>query len=289
MTTTALVETPATALPSERQWHMIIDMGQKLVASGLLPTTIKKPEAAAAIILKGRELGIPAMQAFSHIHVIQGKPTCSSELMLALLARGGVTWDWISDGSQGSAEIVFRRAGFGEATGRYTIAEARTAKLTAKDTWKNFESNMLRARAISNGARMIGPDLLSGMSYTPEEMGVEVDEDEKPYTPEYTVETAAAAPAVQLTPKQRAQFGEKLDALKALHGADLVEAVCQERNEMAIDLLPEKLQDLAEARMIYEDLVTHVEIAAEREGKDLDTAAAVAGFEQALDAEAVTA
>jgi hypothetical protein len=268
---------------------MIIDMGQKLVASGLLPTTIKKPEAAAAIILKGRELGIPAMQAFSHIHVIQGKPTCSSELMLALLARGGVTWDWISDGSQGSAEIVFRRAGFGEATGRYTIAEARTAKLTAKDTWKNFESNMLRARAISNGARMIGPDLLSGMSYTPEEMGVEVDEDEKPYTPEYTVETAAAAPAVQLTPKQRAQFGEKLDALKALHGADLVEAVCQERNEMAIDLLPEKLQDLAEARMIYEDLVTHVEIAAEREGKDLDTAAAVAGFEQALDAEAVTA
>ena len=169
---------PVTTLPTASEWQTISSMGAALVKSGLLPAAVKTPEAAAAIILKGRELCIPPMQAFSHIHVISGKPTCSSELQLALLARGGVTWE-ITEGD-GSCSVTFRRAGWPDYTGRYTLAEAKAAGLTSKDSWKNYPANMLRARAISNGARVIGPDLLCGMSYTPEELGAEVDEDEQP-------------------------------------------------------------------------------------------------------------
>jgi hypothetical protein len=47
----------------------------------------------------------------------------------------------------------------------------------------NYPANLLRARAIANGARMIGPDLLTGMSYTPEELGAAVDEEGLPTPP----------------------------------------------------------------------------------------------------------
>ena len=188
MTTTALTHAPDTTLPTAGDWKTITDMADALVRSGFLPEAVNTPQKAAAIMLKGRELGIPAMQSFGHIHVIKGKPTCSSELMMALLARGGVTWEWTEDGYDGKvAGILFRRKGFKDALGRYTIKEAEKAKLLGKDSWKNYPANMLRARAISNGARMIGPDLLSGMSYTPEEMGAEVNEDSEPLEVEVEV------------------------------------------------------------------------------------------------------
>lgn len=181
--TTALTTTQTTLanpLPGEQEWCTILSIAGTLVKSGLLPSSIKTAEAASAVILKGRELAIPPMQAFSHIHVIQGRPTCSSELMLALLARGGCTWDWTKDGSTGEAEILFRRKGFKDVPGRFTLDEAKKAGLLNKDTWKNYPASMLRARAIASGARMIGPDLLAGMSYTPEELGAEVGRDEEP-------------------------------------------------------------------------------------------------------------
>ena len=187
MTTTApLVLTPDTRTPTGAAWDHLLKMADDLVKSGLLPAAIKTAQAAAAIILKGRELGIPAMQAFAHIHIIDGKPTCSSELMLALLARGGVTYRWLEDGRSGQAAIEFQRTGFGPVRGTFSKAEATEAGLLDKLSWKRYPANMLRARAVSNGARMLGPDLLAGMSYTPEELGAEVDEDEQPLPVEAT-------------------------------------------------------------------------------------------------------
>lgn len=171
----ALVEQPNSQLPAMDKWIQIMGMGDVLVRSGFLPDAVKTKEQAAAIILKGNELGIPAMQSFSHIHVIKGKPTCSSELMLALLARGGVAWEWVKS-DQNEAEIKFIREGYGPVSGYFSMEAAKNANLNSP-VWKSYPGNMLRARAISNGARMIAPDLLAGMSYTPEELGAVVDED----------------------------------------------------------------------------------------------------------------
>ena len=166
--------------PLEGEWKLMMSMAGTLVKSGMLPQSIQTPQQALAIMLKGRELGIPAMQSFSHIYVVNGKPACSSELMLALLARGGVTWTWKKDGTDRKlAEVVFHRKGFKDYLSRFTLQDAekivkyedgQKKKATETYTWKSYMPNMLRARAISNGARIIGPDLIGGMSYTVEEL-----------------------------------------------------------------------------------------------------------------------
>jgi len=171
------------AMPTASEWQTMLEMAEVLVASNMLPKAITKKEQAVAVILKGHELGLQPMQSFALIHVISGKPTASSEFMLGLLAKGGVTWSWIEKGDNGQAIIEFRRANFEPVRGTFTTEEAQQAKLTGKDTWRNYPANMLRARAVANGARMIGPDLLMGMSYTPEEMGADVDENEDPIAP----------------------------------------------------------------------------------------------------------
>lgn len=173
-------ETESTAIPlipPMVEWQTILGLAGALVKSGFLPPTIKNAEAAAAIILKGREIGIPPMHAFAHVAVIQGRPTCSAELQLALLARGGVAWTVHKQGDDGEAVIEFRRPGFGPFVSRWTMEDAKRAGLVGKDNWKNYPAAMLRARAISAGARVIGPDLLAGMGYTHEELGATVTED----------------------------------------------------------------------------------------------------------------
>ena len=216
-TSTALVETPQNTLPQPEEWNLIVEISKVLHASQFLPNSIRTPQQAATIVLKGRELGIPAMQSFSHIHVIEGKPSCSAELQLALLARGGVTWTWLKDGTEADgyqAIIEFHRPGYKPAQGKFTQADAMKAKKKTKDgfrpmwetfTWQQYPANMLRARAISNGARMIAPDLLAGMSYTPEELGADVNEEGAPLEVEAVVtDTTPPTPptqAVEQAPK----------------------------------------------------------------------------------------
>ena len=54
---------------------MIFRMAEQLVPTGFLPKAIDTPQKAAAILLKGRELGIAPMAALSGIAIINQKPT----------------------------------------------------------------------------------------------------------------------------------------------------------------------------------------------------------------------
>jgi len=167
--------------PQVGEWSMMNDMAKTLISSGMLPSSIDTPQKAMAVMLKGRELGIPAMQSFTHIYVVEGKPACSSELMLALMARGGVSWEWLDDGrgKNKCAVINFSRQGFPDYVSSFSYEDAekivkyekgKPVKATETYTWKQYLPNMLRARAISNGARVFAPDLIGGMSYTVEEL-----------------------------------------------------------------------------------------------------------------------
>ena len=90
----AMVTTPAplakvvpdsTQAFEPRNIDQALHLAQLLVASRLLPRSVGTPEAAFAIIATGRELGLTAMQALRSIHVIEGKPTLSADLQLALV------------------------------------------------------------------------------------------------------------------------------------------------------------------------------------------------------------
>ena len=67
---------------------VIREQSAVIATSGLAPDRMTADQVAV-VALKGRELGVPPMQALSHIHVIKGKPTLSAEMMRALITRAG--------------------------------------------------------------------------------------------------------------------------------------------------------------------------------------------------------
>jgi hypothetical protein len=181
MASNALATVEHGTLPTARDWETMLSMSEVLVRSGMLPEHIKTPQAAVAIIQKGRELGIQPMYALSNIVSIQGKPTANAELMLALIYRDhGDDAIRFAETTGKRCVIAYKRRGWKESLSHaFTIEDANTAGLTNGRngaTWTKYGPAMLRARCISAVARMAFPDSIGGM-YTPEEMGAEVDGD----------------------------------------------------------------------------------------------------------------
>lgn len=166
--------TELSILPSKDEWAQIKELAHVAVKSGLLPTAIKTPEAAAIIILKGRELGMPPMVAFSHISVIQGKPTLSAEIMLAYIYKdfplANITF---VETTEDRCEI---HAGRAAKVTKFVwdVEKARKMGLLDKDNWKKQRGTMLRWRCITEMKRIIFPEVLMGIDYSPEELGATV-------------------------------------------------------------------------------------------------------------------
>jgi hypothetical protein len=161
----------ATVRPDEYQ--IIRDQAQSLVKTGFLPTAIKTPEQALAIILTGRELGIAAMAALNTINVIQGKPTVSPQLMLALIERSGQLDDIKVETSDKGASVTMKRKGRTPHTEHFGQSQAQAMGLLGKDNYKKQAGVMYKWRAVAACARTVFPDVILGL-YTPEEMGAEV-------------------------------------------------------------------------------------------------------------------
>lgn len=201
---TTLQRTRATGLVSMDQWQIMREQASMLVKSGFLPRTIDTPEKAVAVILKGQEIGIPAMHALSNIVVISGKPTCNAELLLALIYRDhGDQALVFEESTPEHCTISYARRGWTERRRHsFTLAEAKQAELTTGSnahSWRKYPAQMLRARCISAVARMAFADSIGGM-YTPEELDGPVEVN--PETGEITTveSTAREIPAESSAP-----------------------------------------------------------------------------------------
>lgn len=155
------------------EYEIIRHQAESLVKTGFLPPAIKTPEQALAIILTGRELGIPAMAALNTINVIQGKPTVSPQLMLALIERSGQLKDIEILTGDDYVQVTMWRKGRTEHTERFGKAEAQAMNLIGKDNYKKQALVMYKWRAVAACARTVFPDVILGL-YTPEEMGADV-------------------------------------------------------------------------------------------------------------------
>jgi hypothetical protein len=164
-------------LPDASTWSTMLDMAKTLVESGMLPSSIKTPAAALAIIQKGRELGIPPMYALSNISLINGRPVTGAEVFLAMIYRDhGDNAVQFEETSAERCAVVYRRRGW-SAPRRFewTVEDAKAAGLIAKGgTWNQYRPAMLRHRCVSAIARMAFPDSIGGL-YTAEELGAEVE------------------------------------------------------------------------------------------------------------------
>lgn len=135
-----------------------------------------KEEAMALMFIAQAEGRHPATAAMEY-HVIQGKPALKADAMLARFqaAGGKVEWSTYTD-KEVTGKFSHPQGGSVEIS--WTIEMANAAKLTGKDTWKQYPRQMLRARVISEGIRTVYPGVAVGV-YTPEEVG---DFESKPIT-----------------------------------------------------------------------------------------------------------
>jgi hypothetical protein len=171
----------ARTLPDAGELQIMKTMANDLSASGLLPEAYRKnPPSVFVAIQLGRELGLQPMQAITGINVIKGKPTISPVLMAALIMSSGKGTYHVKQFTDEISEIDFTRDG-STTKMTFTIEDAQKAELAHGVNWKKYPKNMLHARNMSNGARMIFPDVVQGL-YTTEEIipDVEMTEDGVP-------------------------------------------------------------------------------------------------------------
>jgi hypothetical protein len=161
-----------------------LEYSRALAVSNLLPAQYRgKPENVLYAIEFGRSLGIEPIAAINGVHIIEGRPSASAGLISALVRRAGHRLRvWVERDSQGQlvaavATIIRKDDPDFEFRATWTMARAHAANLTGKSVWKNYPEAMLKARAISEVAREACEEELSGVSYTPEELGAEVNAD----------------------------------------------------------------------------------------------------------------
>lgn len=157
-------------------------MAKLLAVSGYFDAKGDSAQAIAQIctkILAGRELGYGPFSSVQGIHIIQGRPALSANIMAAAV-KNSPRYDYRVrklDCNECSIEYFERTAdGKRESLGVSTFTKEDAIKAQVKNTDK-FLRNMLFARAMSNGVRWYCPDVFSGNTvYTPEELGASTDD-----------------------------------------------------------------------------------------------------------------
>ena len=163
------------------EYAEILVIGNVLQKSGYF-RDVRDQAQAVTKILFGRELGFSPIIAMSGIHIIEGKPALSSNLMATLIKRSGKYDYRVTLWTDDSCSLMFREKvdGKWEEVGQsiFTMDEAKRAGVVRSGgSWSKFPKAMLFARAISQGLRTYCPDVSAAPIYNPEEMGAEVNED----------------------------------------------------------------------------------------------------------------
>jgi hypothetical protein len=125
--------------------------------------------AIMACVATGRALGIADITALRSIHIIDGRPTYSAELMVMLARRAGHSIQ--GEVEEGRAVVRGKRLDNGdEMTVTWTLAMAERAGLLGKQNWRKYPEAMLWARAVSQLCRELFADCFAGATYVPEEL-----------------------------------------------------------------------------------------------------------------------
>jgi hypothetical protein len=171
---------------SPQHWTNLCAQAEQLVSGQALPKSIRTPAQAAAIGLKGIEMGIPFLSALAGMRPIDGEICVLGKLALRLIQQRAVSQGAICDPIPVPYEEQAQRAGWKMARpGKepqefwYTIEQAEKAGLLRirnkggewidAPAWKNHPERMLRWRALAAGANYVFADILQGC-YIAEEL-----------------------------------------------------------------------------------------------------------------------
>lgn len=201
-------------------------LAQALALSNLLPSALKgKPNDVLVSILYGQELGLAPMQAIQSVYVVQGRPTISAQLWVALARRAGHKIRVTEETATSCTVEVERGDDPGHPTRvTYTLEQAKAAKLAGKDVWQQHAAAMLYARAVSTACRRACPEIALGFGDETERYE---SEPARPTLAQVAAERAdqPAAPAPQPEPEQDddAMLAE-VAAIERQHTAEPIDA-----------------------------------------------------------------
>jgi hypothetical protein len=189
------VPTPQTDTPARLDsWVEVVAPVAKLAGmisnTPFVPDAFRgQPEAVAAAILTGRELGIPPLQSLRQIHIIKGKPGLSAELMRALVLRSGHSIEVI-DSTDTRAVVRGRRRDGDWQEARFTADEAKRAQINLG----GYPADKLVARASTRLCRRMFPDVIGGLPAVDELEDTRADSTPTHSAPSRTVQRRASAP-----------------------------------------------------------------------------------------------
>ncbi len=150
-----------------------IQKAKLLADSSILPESYRqKPSNLLWAMELAAALDVSLAQAITGITVIQGKPTMSAEMMRALVLRAGHRFT-VADMTDQAVTVTVARREWPDDVQQFTfsMADAQHAGLAKSATYQKHPKAMLLARATSMACRAVFPDVVSGMGYTPDEIG----------------------------------------------------------------------------------------------------------------------
>lgn len=163
------------------EYAEIMVLGKVLQASGYF-RDVRDQAQAITKILWGKELGFTPIVSMSGIHIIEGKPALSSNLMATLIKRSGKYDYRVKSWTDNECSLTFRQKNgtgwedVGESS--FTLEDGKRAGVVKPGgSWSKYPKAMLFARALSQGLRTYCPDVSAAPIYNPEEMGATVDEE----------------------------------------------------------------------------------------------------------------
>jgi hypothetical protein len=149
-----------------------VELATTIADTDFVPRALRgNPGAIAACILYGDELGIGPIQALQSIDVIEGSPQPSAALARALILREGHSF--IIHEATGTRCLVsglrIRRPEQERTRVEWNLDMARSAGLLSKAVWQRYPRAMLVARASSELANQVFPDVMKGLGAIPDD------------------------------------------------------------------------------------------------------------------------
>ena len=186
-----------------------------LCNTSMVPATFRgKPDDGAAAILYGAEVGLKPQQALQQVFVVHGQPAIYARTMAALLKAKGYTFSTVET-SDTSVTVEGHSPRGEREISTWTIDRAKKAGYTSNKKYTSDPQAMLYAKALSEVARKLAPDVLLGIKYTAEDLELEpVKMTATRQTPQQERERGADAVRAALeAKKQERNFAEELAAI----------------------------------------------------------------------------
>lgn len=138
---------------------------QQIANSDFVPRNLRgKPNEVFITMQYGSELGISPMAALHGIAIINGTPSVYGDLLVSLMVTHRDFEDFRFEFKDVEGDRIcychVKRKGRELFTTKYSMSDARLAKLADKQVWRQYPDHMLMRRSLNTAFHYVFPDAL---------------------------------------------------------------------------------------------------------------------------------